>query len=93
MKTKLILIAALAVLSTAGAAWTVWHHAAAAPVDTRKALFYTCPMHPSVKADKPGDCSLCGMKLVPVYVDRAATPAPANADTCCGATCVMNPKP
>jgi Cu(I)/Ag(I) efflux system membrane fusion protein/cobalt-zinc-cadmium efflux system membrane fusion protein len=27
---------------------------------------YTCPMHPEVILDKPGDCPKCGMKLVPV---------------------------
>jgi len=27
---------------------------------------YTCPMHPEVKMDKPGDCPKCGMKLQPV---------------------------
>ena len=25
---------------------------------------YTCPMHPEVISDKPGDCPICGMKLV-----------------------------
>ena len=27
------------------------------------AFFYTCPMHPDVKSDKPGKCSKCGMEL------------------------------
>ena len=25
---------------------------------------YTCPMHPEVIKDAPGDCPKCGMKLV-----------------------------
>ena len=25
---------------------------------------YTCPMHPEVVKDAPGDCPKCGMKLV-----------------------------
>ncbi len=27
---------------------------------------YNCPMHPTYTSDKPGDCAICGMKLVPV---------------------------
>ena len=28
------------------------------------ALTYYCPMHPDYRADKPGDCPICGMRLV-----------------------------
>ena len=28
------------------------------------ATIYTCPMHPQIKADKPGKCPICGMTLV-----------------------------
>jgi Cu(I)/Ag(I) efflux system membrane fusion protein len=33
---------------------------------------YTCSMHPQVRSDKPGDCPLCGMKLIPVPRVEAA---------------------
>jgi hypothetical protein len=32
---------------------------------------YTCPMHPEVKMDKPGDCPKCGMKLQPAKAGSA----------------------
>lgn len=28
--------------------------------------YYTCSMHPQVHKDKPGDCPICGMKLIKV---------------------------
>ncbi|HTJ78312.1 MAG TPA: efflux RND transporter periplasmic adaptor subunit [Rariglobus sp.] len=33
----------------------------------RKIKFYQSPMHPWIKSDKPGKCTICGMTLVPVY--------------------------
>lgn len=32
-----------------------------------KVLFYQSPMHPWIKSDKPGNCTICGMKLVAVH--------------------------
>lgn len=31
-----------------------------------KKPLYQCPMHPTITSDHPGDCPICGMKLVPV---------------------------
>ena len=75
MKTKTILINALAVVLGGGAMWIAPHSLLAADTATsgRKILYYTCPMHPSVKSDKPGDCPLCGMHLVPVYDTKSGT--------------------
>jgi hypothetical protein len=33
--------------------------------DAAEAAAYTCPMHPEVTSDEPGDCPTCGMDLVP----------------------------
>ena len=37
---------------------------------------YTCPMHPEIVQDKSGNCSKCGMNLVPVKgeADKSASP-------------------
>lgn len=32
--------------------------------DYNQQATYTCPMHPDVKSDKPGNCPKCGMTLV-----------------------------
>ena len=33
-------------------------------VNSAAAISYTCPMHPEVNSDKPGQCPKCGMDLV-----------------------------
>ncbi len=41
----------------------------ASPPSARRVLYYTCPMHPQYKSDRPGDAPCCGMRLEPVYAD------------------------
>lgn len=40
---------------------------AASSTGERKVLFYQSAMHPWIKSDKPGRCTICGMELTPVY--------------------------
>jgi Cu(I)/Ag(I) efflux system membrane fusion protein len=48
-----------------------------------EAVQYHCPMHPTYVSEKPGDCPICGMRLVPIEPARgeAATPADTSAAT------------
>ena len=45
---------------------------------------YHCPMHPTYISDRPGDCPICGMRLVPIEEKAAPTTVPAY-------TCPMHP--
>jgi hypothetical protein len=96
MKTTLII--ALAAMVAGGILWLAPNRLSAADTTSagQKILSYTCPMHPSVKSDKPGDCPICGMHLAPVYANSNgdgtnAAPAVTNTNTslmtrpgCCG---------
>jgi Cu(I)/Ag(I) efflux system membrane fusion protein len=48
----------------------------AAPDAPQGKPVYTCPMHPQVVQDHPGQCPICGMDLV---AKQAATPTPMAA--------------
>lgn len=52
---------------------------------TQTATRYQCPMHPTYIADKPGDCPICGMRLVPIDTKVAPTTVPAYV-------CPMHPE-
>ena len=74
MKTFIAFLVAAALAGAAGfflghrsrSGWSDAGVAGAAEAG-RKPIFYQSPMHPWVKSDKPGNCTICGMKLVPVY--------------------------
>jgi len=34
-----------------------------APISSKKETYYTCPMHPEIVSDNPGECPECGMYL------------------------------
>jgi Cu+-exporting ATPase len=41
---------------------------------------YTCPMHPEIRRDAPGNCPICGMTLEPLTITAAAQPNHELAD-------------
>ena len=70
MRPSHFIIAAIAAIAATGG----WYAARLSPsrhaedaAQGRKILFYQSPMHPWVKSDKPGQCTVCGMDLVPVF--------------------------
>lgn len=47
---------------------------AQAKAESQKPI-YNCPMHPTYTSEKPGDCPLCGMRLVPAPKEEAPAAA------------------
>jgi multidrug efflux pump subunit AcrA (membrane-fusion protein) len=79
MTRSRVVAAVLVVLVAGGLAWTGCRQAtqSGSPAAQAPAAKYHCPMHPTVVSDKPGDCPICGMALVPI--EPAAAPATAPA--------------
>jgi hypothetical protein len=73
MKIKILLL--MAAIGIAGATWFyVRHHPMQiSAANERKALYYSCAMHPWVRESKPGPCPVCGMNLTPVYASGSET--------------------
>lgn len=66
MKTFLIIL--ITAILAAGGMWfyqsrPAYSETSGAP----KPLFYQSAMHPWIKSEKPGKCTICGMALTPIY--------------------------
>ena len=51
----------------------------AAETPAPKKQMYQCPMHPQIIQDHPGDCPICGMALVPMDGEGAASGLDSHA--------------
>lgn len=53
----------------------------ASELGERKPIFYQSAMHPWIKSDKPGRCTICGMELTPVYAGDKGFDATGGGST------------
>ena len=84
------------------------HHGHAAGEQAQAGTIYTCPMHPEVRQDHPGNCPICHMNLVPEgqpvsgpdhhghaageQAPASAAPPPQEAPAGTTYTCPMHPE-
>lgn len=78
MKPRIILLVLAVAALAAAVGWFAARHfpfptTASAPPAGRRVLFYQSAMHPWIKSDKPGKCTICGMDLTPVFEGEAGT--------------------
>ncbi len=71
-KTSWVILALALILSYSHFAFakTPSHKKSAKEHIEKKVRHWTCSMHPEVKSSKPGKCSICGMKLMPVHEEE-----------------------
>ncbi len=65
MRKLIAIILVLAAGFAGGYGYGRWYGPGSRQAAVKKAQGYHCPMHPHIKSDHPGECPICGMKLVP----------------------------
>jgi len=55
-------------------------HPATHAIEPTPGTIYTCPMHPEIRQDHPGNCPKCGMTLEPILPDLDETENPELVD-------------
>ena len=81
--TTLVLVALLSAGAAAAALTISQQHSAGRDAALRESggpSVYQCPMHPSIIQDHPGECPICGMKLVKVEKPKAESAPPPAAE-------------
>ncbi len=76
-RNRLLIIAAIMFIGAGFVLVSCWRSGDRGAVSQGK-VTYHCPMHPTYTSDKPGDCAICGMKLVKQEMNM---PAQSNEKT------------
>lgn len=66
-RNQVVIALIIVAVAGAGGAWLAsreHHHQLVKMTDEQGKVYWTCPMHPQVHQDHPGNCPICGMKLV-----------------------------
>lgn len=68
-RSRILLLVALVAVFAAGGWWFAssrapHKHQLEQRADAQGKVYYTCAMHPQVRQGEPGNCPICGMKLV-----------------------------
>ena len=67
MKKNIIIIISIVIIAAIGLFFLIGNGPSGnAQNDAVHKQLYTCGMHPDIISDEPGNCPICGMKLVPV---------------------------
>src|SRR5258708_33861461 len=74
-RSALVVIATLLMVGAGGMTWHWRTHRSRAT--SSSATIYDCPMHKSYHRDKPGNCPICSMKLVPLTAGSPSSMAPS----------------
>jgi multidrug efflux pump subunit AcrA (membrane-fusion protein) len=81
---KMIFFVVGVLIISAGILWITVDHpftTMAGNSGGRKALYYTCSMHPWVRETKPGQCPVCGMNLTSVYANESGDAADTGSNS------------
>jgi len=60
----------------------VTHPAMGTLSEAAEGTVWTCPMHPEIRRDQPGQCPICGMALEPLEPTLEEAPNPELVDMC-----------
>jgi RND family efflux transporter MFP subunit len=70
MRGWLIFLLVAALMAGGGIGGWIWHSRARPTAQEKAGQKYQCPMHPYYTSDRPGDCPICGMRLVPIKEEK-----------------------